>query len=137
MRSSKCRREVIWDFGAYVAAVKETTGPMQTLIVTYSVLAFIIGIIVIYLVTSLILKSSTIVVVIGYIIGIPMILAAIGGLLQSLDSSVGLSLPLKISPLYILARFIVMMFSHEVSKWMCRKKVNAVPMSDALKSGME
>lgn len=145
-----------------VAAIKETTVPVQYMIVMYSTIAFIIGIIVIYLVTSmiieenkssisllkifgyrkkevngLILNSSSIVVVIGYAIGVPLILATIGGLLQSLDNSVGLTLPVRINPLFIVVGFIVVMLSFELSKLMCRKKVDAVPMSKALKSGLE
>jgi putative ABC transport system permease protein len=145
-----------------VAAVKDSSVPIQSMIFMYSLMAFIIGMIVIYLVTamiieenrnsisllkifgyrkkevdSLILNSSMIVVVIGYIIGIPMILAAMEGLLQMVDDSVGLTLPLRINPLYIIVSFVVVMFIHELSKLMCRKKVNAVPMNEALKSGME
>lgn len=145
-----------------VAAIKETTVPVQYMIFMYSTIAFIIGIIVIYLVTSmiieenknsisllkifgyrkqevnaLILNSSSIVVVIGYAIGVPLILATIGGLLQSLDNSVGLTLPVRINPLFIVVGFIVVMLSFELSKLMCRKKVDAVPMSEALKSGLE
>ena len=75
---------------------------------------------------------------IGYISGIPLILAAIGVLIQSLDNSVGLALPpAKISPPYILVGFIVVMLSYELSKLLCKKKVNAVSMSEALKLGME
>ncbi len=91
----------------------------------YSTVAFIIGLIVIYLVTSmiieenktsisllkifgyrkkevnaLVLNSSTIVVVLGYLLGVPLILASIRGLLQSLDNSVGITLPVSINPLY-------------------------------------
>lgn len=145
-----------------VAALKETTMPVQIMVAGYSIVAFIIGVIVIYLVTSmivednkitislmkifgyrkrevnsLVLNSSTIVVVIGYIIGVPLILATIGGLLQSLDNSIGLTLPVKISPIYILVGFIVVMVSYEMSKLMCRNKVDAVAMSEALKAGME
>ena len=145
-----------------IAALKESTGTIQVLIIEYSVIAFIIGLIVIYLVTSmiieenktsislmkifgyrkkevnaLVLNSSTIVVVIGYIIGIPLILASIGGLLQSLDNSVGITLPVKSNPLFVLIGFMVVMLSFELSKLLCRKKVDAVPMSEALKSGME
>ncbi|MDO0822720.1 ABC transporter permease [Desulfosporosinus nitroreducens] len=146
-----------------LAAIREVMAPMQSMISGLATMAFIIGMIVIYLVTSmiveenkgtislmkifgyrkkeinsLILNSSTIVVVIGYIIGIPLTLSAIGVLVQSMENSVGLSLPpLKINLLYILIGFIVVMISYELSKLMCRKKVNAVSMSDALKSGME
>lgn len=125
--------------------------------------AFIIGVIVIYVVTSmlveenkraislmkifgyrkkeinsLILNSSTIVVVIGYIIGIPLILAALGAVIQLFEDSIGLALPPgRISPLYILTGFIVVMLSYGLSKLLCQKKVNAVSMSEVLKSGME
>jgi putative ABC transport system permease protein len=126
-------------------------------------IAFIIGMIVIYIVTlmiveenkniislmkifgyrqkeinSLILNSSTIVVVIGYIIGIPLTLSAVGILAQLIENSVGLPLPpMRIDLPYILIGFIVVMLSYELSKLMCKKKVNAVSMSEALKAGME
>jgi putative ABC transport system permease protein len=125
--------------------------------------AFIIGMIVIYVVTlliveenkniislmkifgyrkreinSLILNSSTIAVVIGYIIGIPLILAALGVLAQSLENCIGLAMPpMRIDLPYILIGFIVVMLSYELSNLLCKKKVNAVSMSEALKSGME
>jgi len=86
----------------------------------------------------LILNSSTIVVIIGYIIGIPLILRALGVLTQSLENSIGLTLPpMRIDLPYILIGFMVVMLSYELSKRLCRKKVNAVSMSEVLKSGME
>jgi putative ABC transport system permease protein len=145
-----------------LAALKDSMATIQAMIVAYAVVAFLIGVIVIYLVTAmvveenktsislmkifgyrkkevnaLVLDSSTIVVVIGYILGVPLILGSIGGLLQALDNSVGITLPVRINPLYILVGFVVVMVSYELSKWMCRKKVDAVPMSEALKLGME
>ncbi|MFZ5966457.1 MAG: FtsX-like permease family protein [Bacillota bacterium] len=146
-----------------IAGVKEAMAPTQAMIGFLATIAFIIGMIVIYVVTSLIveenksiislmkifgyrkreinsliLNSSTIVVVIGYIIGIPLTLSAIGVLTQSLENSVGLSLPpLRIDLPYILIGFMVVMLSYELSKLLCKKKVRAVSMSEALKSGME
>lgn len=146
-----------------LAAIREAIAPTQSMIGVLALVAFIIGMIVIYVVTSLIveenkniislmkifgyrkkeinsliLNSSTIVVVIGYILGIPLILAALGVLIQSMEDSVGLALPpARISPLYILVGFIVVMLSYELSKLLCRKKINAVSMSEALKPGME
>ena len=83
------------------------------------------------------LNSSTIVVVAGYLLGVPLILTSIRGLLQSLDASVGITLPVSINPLYILVGFVVVMLVFELSKLLSRKKVNAVSMSEALKLGME
>lgn len=135
-----------------IAGVKEAMAPVQSMIGGLATVAFIIGMIVIYVVTSLIveenkniislmkifdyrkkeinsliLNSSTIAVMIGYIIGIPLTLAAIGVLFQSLENSVGLMLPpMKIGPSYILIGFIVVMLSYELLKLLCKKKVNAV-----------
>ncbi|KJS83824.1 MAG: hypothetical protein JM58_11885 [Peptococcaceae bacterium BICA1-8] len=146
-----------------LAAVREALAPTQSMIGGLATIAFIIGTIVIYVVTSLIveenrniislmkifgyrkkeinsliLNSSTIVVVIGYIIGIPLTFAGIGVLVQSMEDSVGLTLPpLRIDLPYILIGFIVVMLTYELSKLLCRKKVNTVSMSEALKSGME
>ncbi|KUO59885.1 MAG: hypothetical protein APF84_03125 [Gracilibacter sp. BRH_c7a] len=146
-----------------LAAVREALAPTQAMIGGLAAIAFIIGMIVIYVVTSLmveenkhnislmkifgyrkkeinslILNSSTMVVVFGYIIGVPLTLSAIGVLIQSLEDSVGLTLPPStISLPYILIGFVVVMFSYELSKLLCRKKVNTVSMSEALKSGTE
>ena len=146
-----------------VAGVKEAIAPTQSMIGVLATVAFIIGMIVIYVVTSLIveenkniislmkifgykkkeinsliLNSSTFVVVFGYIIGIPLIVQALGVLTKSLENSVGMSLPpMRIDLLYIIIGFIVVMFSYELSKFMCKKKVNLISMSDALKSGMD
>ncbi|MBR0599400.1 ABC transporter permease [Sinanaerobacter chloroacetimidivorans] len=146
-----------------LAGAQEAFEPVKSMIGGLSTVAFIIGMIVIYVVTSLIieenkniislmkifgyrkreinsliLNSSTLVVVIGYIIGIPLTISAIGVLQQSLETSVGMVLPPpKIDLLYILIGFIVVLLSYELSKLLCKKKVNAISMSEALKSGME
>ncbi len=65
-----------------------------------------------------------------------MILATIGGLLQSLDNSVDITLPVVIHPLYI-AWLPVVMLVFEASKLLRRKKVLAISMSEALKAGTE
>ncbi|MDF2595347.1 MAG: hypothetical protein K0R69_1688 [Clostridia bacterium] len=146
-----------------LTAVREVIEPTQSMIGGLAMVAFIIGIIVIYVVTSLIveenkniislmkvfgykkkeinsliLNSSAIVVVIGYIIGIPLTFIGIGVLVQSLEDSVGMTLPpLKIDMPYVLLGFIVVMLTYELSKLLCKKKVNSVTMSEALKAGME
>ena len=89
-------------------------------------------------INSLILNSSTIVVVAGYLLGIPLILAALGAILKMFEDSIGLSMPPgRIDLVYLVAGFVMVMVSYELSKWLCRNKVNAVSMSEALKSGME
>ncbi|APM39087.1 ABC transporter permease [Clostridium kluyveri] len=144
------------------AAVRESMAPVVSLIFFVSAVAFLIGVLIIYVVTSmiieenkntislmkifgyrkkevnsLILNSSTTVVILGYLIGIPLSFAAMGGLMKALENSITFSMPLMIDPLYIVVGFVVVMVSYELSKLLCRKKVNAVSMSEALKVGTE
>jgi putative ABC transport system permease protein len=88
-------------------------------------------------VNSLILNSSTVIVVIGYILGILLSFASMKGLLKALESSLTFAMPVTIDPLYALFGFVAVMLSYELSKLFCRKKVNAVLMSEALKAGTE
>lgn len=136
--------------------------PLQATVGTIAFLSFIIGLVVIYVVTSLIieenkgnislmkvlgyrrkeinsliLNSSSIIVIIGYILGIPLILASMGALFKSLTESLKLTLPVTISYPYILAGFVVVYLTYELSKALSRKKVARISMSDALKAGME
>lgn len=144
------------------AAIMELILPTQIAVTVLSVIAFFMGLIVIYLVTSLlvaenrqsisllkifgyrrreinglILNSSTVVVVLGYLLGLPMIFSSMTAIFAFLDSAAGLAMPLKISPVYVLFSFIVMLLSYEASKRLCRKKVDAISMSEALKAGTE
>jgi putative ABC transport system permease protein len=146
-----------------IAGIREAIAPTQGMIAFLATVAFFIGMIVIYVVTSmmveenkrsislmkilgyhkreinsLILNSSTIVVVAGYLLGIPLILAALGAILKMFEDSIGLSMPPgRIDLVYLVVGFVMVMVSYELSKWLCRKKVNAVSMSEVLKSGME
>lgn len=146
-----------------VAAFEGAIKPLKSMVALLSVVAFFIGMIVIYVVTSLIveenkntislmkifgyrrkevnslvLNSSTAVIVIGFIIGIPLTTSAVGVLAQSMEKSVGLALPpMQIDPLYLVTGFAVVLLSYELSKRLCRKRVNRVSMSEALKAGME
>jgi putative ABC transport system permease protein len=146
-----------------IAGIEELLATVAAMIGLLAVIAFGISVIVIYVVTSLlveenkdiialmkifgyrkkeinslILNSSIIVVVIGYLIGIPLTLSAVGVLIQTMEETVGLTLPPATFSLpYLLIGLVVVMLSYELSKRMCRRKVNAVSMSEALKLGME
>ncbi|MBW6500895.1 MAG: ABC transporter permease [Bacteroidales bacterium] len=146
-----------------MAGVEELLGPTKSMIGFVVFMAAIIGMIIVYLVSSmivdentitislmkifgyrrkevsnLVLNSSTMVVVLGYLLGIPLTMSAIGSMIQSLEDSVGLIVPpARISLPYILIGFLVIMLAYEVSKRLSKRKVNAIPMSEALKAGME
>lgn len=124
--------------------------------------AFILGLIIIYIVTGLvvdesrasislmkvfgyrkkeigrlILGSNTLIVVVGYLLGIPALLGTVGVLYNSLTESLQIVLPVKLNVWYMLLGFVVVMVTFEFAKLMCRKKVARIPMSEALKAGTE
>ncbi|HEX7715561.1 MAG TPA: FtsX-like permease family protein [Bacillota bacterium] len=145
-----------------ISAIQSLMAPLASMVVFIAAIAFIIGMIIIYVVTSmiveenkstislmkifgyrrkevnsLILGSSTIVVVIGYILGILLSFLSVGGLIKALEDSLTFAMPVTIAPLYVIFGFIVVMLSYELSKLLCRRKVSAVSMSEALKAGTE
>lgn len=145
-----------------ISAIQSLMAPLAAMVVFIAAIAFIIGMIIIYVVTSmiveenkstislmkifgyrkkevnsLILNSSTIVVVVGYILGLLLTFASVRGLLKALEDSLSFAMPVTIAPLYVVFGFIVVMLSYELSKLFCKKKANAVPMSEALKAGTE
>jgi putative ABC transport system permease protein len=153
--SAKAIDDSIRDFNASIQ-------PLQATIGIIALLSFIIGLIVIYVVTSLIieenkgnislmkvfgyrkkevnsliLNSSSMIIVIGYIIGIPLILAYMNELFKSLTESIKMTLPVTISYYYVIVGFVVVYLTYELSKALSRKKITRISMSEALKAGME
>ena len=141
---------------------KAMTAPIQTAIGTMAFVSFIIGLIVIYVVTSmnieenkeniylmkvlgyrkkeiysLILNSSTFLIVLGYIIGIPLLLASLGTLYKSLTKEMSFSLPIRIDYKYIFIGFVIIYITYEIWKALSKKKVERISMSEVLKSRLE
>ncbi|CAM4503754.1 MAG: ABC transporter ATP-binding protein/permease [Paenibacillus macerans] len=139
-----------------------TISPLASMVVFVAEVAFLIGMMIIYVVTSmiieenkstislmkdfgyrkkevnsLVLNSSTVVVAAGYILGILLSFAAMGDWMKAIENSAPFAMPVIIDPLYIGVGFVIVMFSNELSKLLCRKKVHAVSMSEALKAGTE
>jgi putative ABC transport system permease protein len=136
--------------------------PLEAVIGTMSFMSFIIGLIVIYVVTSLtieenkenislmkvlgyksrevyslILNSSTFIVVLGYILGVPLLLLSLGALFKSITKDMSISFPVTLNYVYILIGFIIIYLTYELSKLLSRRKINRISMAEALKSGME
>lgn len=88
-------------------------------------------------VNELILDSNTLIVVIGYLLGIPALLGTVGVFYQSLTESLQLILPVKLNVWYMILGFFIVMTTYEIAKLLCRKKVARIPMSEALKAGNE
>jgi putative ABC transport system permease protein len=155
IQSMKSIDAIIMGFGILIKQM----GPM---IYGLIAAAFAIGLIIIYIVTGLvidesrtsislmkvfgyrkkeigklILDSNTLIVVMGYLLGIPALLGSVGGLYNSLTESLQIVLPVKLNFWYMLGGFAIVMFTYEFAKLMCRKRVALIPMDEALKAGME
>ena len=136
--------------------------PLQAAMGTIAFMSFVIGLIVIYVVTSLtieenrenislmkvlgyrkkevyslILNSSSFIVVIGYILGVPLLLASLSAMYKSVTKDMNLSIPATINYSYVLVGFVIIYLTYELSKLLSRKKINKISMAEALKSGME
>lgn len=134
------------------------TKPLQASIGVISLLSFLIGLLVIYVVASLIieenkgtislmkvlgyhkkeiysliLNSSTFTVIVGYVLGVPLLLASLRAMFESLTKEMNLSFPITIEFGYIIAGFAVIYLTYELSKLLSRKKVNRISMAEALK----
>lgn len=143
-------------------AFDSMTQPLQYSVGTMAFMSFIIGLIVIYVVTSLIieenkesislmkvfgyrkkevysliLNSSSFIIVIGYIIGVPLLLASLSAMFNSVTKSMNFAFPVTIKYTYVLVGFVVIYVSYEVSKALSKKKINRISMTEALKAGME
>jgi putative ABC transport system permease protein len=143
-------------------AFNTMTQPLQTFIGAIAFIAFIIGLIVIYVVTSLtieenkenislmkvmgyrrkevyslILNSSSFIVIVGYILGVPFLILSMGALFKSITKDMSVSIPITINYGYILIGFAIIYLTFELSKLLCRNKINRISMAEALKSRME
>jgi putative ABC transport system permease protein len=136
--------------------------PIQSMIGVMAFMAFLIGLIVIYVVTSmmieenkenislmkilgyrkrevysLILNSSSFSVILGYILGVPLLLASLNEMFRSLTKEMSISLPITISYSYLIAGFAIIYITYEVSKALSKKKINRISMNEILKSRLE
>jgi len=143
-------------------AFNSMTAPIQTMLGTMAFMSFLIGLIVIYVVTSmiidenkenislmkvlgyrkkevysLILNSSATLVILGYILGVPILLALLGNMFKSLTVEMSISLPITISYSYLIIGFVIIYATYEVSKALSKKKVNRISMTEVLKSRLE
>lgn len=143
-------------------AFNTMTKPLQAVVGGIAFMSFIIGLIVIYVVTaltieenkenislmkvlgyknkevySLILNSSSFIVVLGYILGVPLLLASMRALFKSMTKDMNVSFPVTINYIYVIVGFIIIYLTYELSNLLSRKKINKISMAEALKSRME
>ena len=140
-------------------AFNSMTQVLQLSIGSISFISFMIGIIVIYVVTSmiieenkksislmkvlgykkkevysLILNSSSFIIILGYIIGVPLVTVSLGAMYKSAAKDINIVFPVRIDYSYILVGFICIYLTYEISKAISKRKVNKISMNEVLKS---
>jgi len=144
------------------SAMDDLAAPMMSMIVAVTVVSVLMGVVIIFLVTSLmieesrgtisllkvfgyrgrevaglILGSSTWIVVAGFFLGVPVMLASGNALYGYLGEMVNIVLPMLINPFYILLSFVVILAAYFITKRFCAKQLVGISMSEALKAGTE
>ena len=140
----------------------DLAAPMMSMIVMMTLMSCLIGVIIIFLVTSLmieesrktisllkifgyrkkeisklILSSSTWVVIAGFILGIPLMLVSGNTLYSYLGESINVMFPMILNPLYVVLSFIVIFAMYYLTRMICGRKLAKIEMSEALKAGSE
>ncbi|MFA0814683.1 MAG: ABC transporter permease [Anaerofustis sp.] len=136
--------------------------PIVMAIGVLAVISFFIGLVVIYVVTSLIveenrmtvslmkvfgyrkkeinslvLSSSLPVVIVGYLLGIPLTLVSLDAMFAKITDSLNLTMPIVIKYPYLILGFVLILSVYECSKFLSRKKIDRIGMNEALKSVSE
>jgi len=88
-------------------------------------------------INQLMINGSRIVVVLGFVIGVPVAYLSIGSALTFIFELLGLNIMPRLDWYFILLGFAMIFLAFELSKAMCVKKIGKVPMSEALKSQRE
>jgi putative ABC transport system permease protein len=143
-------------------AYEELGGPTTAIVVSLTVLSVLIAVIIIFLVTSLmidesrntisllavlgyrreelaklILNSATPLVLVGFWLGLPLMLVLANGISNYVAEIINMVIPVKVSPLHVLMSFALIFATYELTKWMCAKRLAQISMSEALKAGTE
>ena len=136
--------------------------PMKYMIGGIAVMAFIIGLIVIYVVTSLVieenkanismfkilgykkkeiyslvLSSNIILVILGYIISVPLIIMSVASFFNAMTVDMNITIPSKLNISSILISFVIIIITYEISKSLNKSKVMKISMADSLKEKRE
>jgi putative ABC transport system permease protein len=147
---------------AVAAGIRNLINQSGIMVYTLMGAAFVLGLIIIFLVTGmiiqenkitislfkvlgyrskevnkLILDSNTPVIVMGYLIGVPVLLASVTAFMQSLTESLQMTIPARLSIWSMLLGFVVVMFTYQVARMLSKRKVDRIPMDEVLKAGTE
>ncbi|HEX3028930.1 MAG TPA: ABC transporter permease [Clostridia bacterium] len=86
---------------------------------------------------SLILNSTAVLVVIGFIISVPVAVFLMDRMFETITSNMDITVPVGINWVCLVACFIIIVVTYEVSKLLSRRKIINISMADSLKSRAE
>lgn len=136
--------------------------PFQSFAFAISVFAFIIGLIVLYVVISmliqengsnisllkilgyrkkeiysLILNSFNLFVILGFILAVPTVFLSLDQFFLIMTKDMNMAIPIVIHPLDIFIAFLIVAFIYQLAKFLNKRKIEKIPMSDSLKNQSE
>ncbi|KUP07469.1 hypothetical protein Q73_08790 [Bacillus coahuilensis m2-6] len=139
-------------------SLESMMGPMNYSLFIMAGLAFVIGFIIITLITNLIVDENTTtislmkvigyedqtvsqwilniytpVVLVAYCIGVPLAMVSIDGMLKSFATETNFALPISISPITFFIGFLIILASYYTSLWLAKRKVKKVSLQEVLK----
>lgn len=152
---TESREETIKAFDSFIK-------PMRYFLLGAGVLAFIIALIILYIMISLIIEENkvsismlkvlgygnreigsmlmntfNIPVIIGYIISIPLLYMSLGRVMDSSMKEIDMTTPIIIAPIKIAIGFVIMYLTYEFSKFLSKRKVLSISMAESLKAQRE
>lgn len=141
-----------------LTAFEEAAKPVKFMVGGVLVVAFILGLIIMFIVTSmmidenklnisllkilgyekkkiysLVLSSNVILVVIGFILAVPLILLSVEGMFQSIADDLKITLPSHLNTVNILIGFVIIFVTYIISNRLARKQIMNIPMDQVLK----
>lgn len=136
--------------------------PYQSISFAIGIFAFIIGLIVLYVIISmliqennqnisllkilgyrkkeiysLILNSFTLFVIMGFILAVPTVLISLNQFFLLMTKDMSMSIPIVIDPLDTLIGFLIVIIIYQLAKFLNKKKIERIDMADSLKNRNE
>lgn len=141
---------------------QELMKPLLAMAGLLGIMAFIVGIVILYVVTSLLIEENkktisllkvfgypnkklyqlilnpyTIFVIIGYAISIPIIIKTLDNFFKAMTVDMSMSIPTMIDKKSVILGFIIIFATYEFNKWLNRRKINRVSINENLSSARE
>ena len=85
----------------------------------------------------LILNPYTFLVIIGYAVSIPLVLLSLEQFFAVMTVDMSMSIPAKLTPLSIGVGFVLILLTYQLTKLLNRRKINKINMSESLKTARE